>query len=141
MHIVKGIAIVVLLVGVCDSTWSCECTVGSPIEQMKAYDHVFSGTVIQNVRSTHEDSVLSMTFPLVTSTLHIQDTWRGTYTGDAVDLIQVDGSCLRDLRIGDSYLVFARSTELGLVTSLCSPTLLFSQAAEHLEFLGEPRSH
>lgn len=114
---------------------ACSCAPIDIIEQIRAHDLIFSGTVshIQKpigfvVSSADEMKV----------TMQVDQQWKGNVSFETIIFTaQSSVSCGYPFVMNESYLVYATQHDGKVRTGLCTATKLLTDASEDLQHLGE----
>jgi len=114
---------------------ACSCVApGSPIEEMRKSDAVFSGEVVDI--HTPVSSRFSSADPMFVS-IEVDRVWKGDVSlHETVRTAQSSASCGFNFEEGRRYLIYANKIDNGISVSLCSRTTLFQNATEDLRALG-----
>jgi hypothetical protein len=118
---------------------ACVCApVGSPCAAIEHSDAViFSGTALE-VSRPGGSADLPASERLVRVRFSVNELFRGASDKTmVVSTPDESGMCGYEFQAGESYLVFARLTAQGVVTSVCSRTTHLSAAQDDLEVLHE----
>lgn len=116
---------------------ACSCaSVPPPETALRESDAVFSGIVL-SVRETRAGVVRSSADP-VEVTFRVTEVWKGVGTDRVtVRTAASTASCGFGFVEGMPYIVYARETNLGLSTGLCTRTADLALAADDLAALGK----
>jgi hypothetical protein len=115
---------------------ACSCARASSVQEAQdGSDSIFEGTVT-TVKSSSA-SLLSSPAKAVKASFQVNEVWKG-HVSPTIDVLTAAGSesCGYEFKEGERYLVYARATGKALEVSLCSQTVLHSQAEEHFMVLG-----
>lgn len=104
----------------------------TPETALKRSDAVFSGVVL-SVENTNKSKIGSSDDPL-NVTFRVAEAWKGV-DQDRVTVRTTAGNAR--FVTGDSYIVYAEKTLLGLSVGPCTRTASLEHAAEDLAFLGK----
>jgi len=116
---------------------ACSCAEApAPEIALRESDAVFSGIVL-SVRETRNGVVRSSADP-VEVTFRVTEVWKGIGTDKVtVRTAASTASCGFGFVEGMPYIVYARETNLGLSTGLCTRTADLALAADDLAALGK----
>ncbi|NIK80044.1 hypothetical protein FHS15_005228 [Paenibacillus castaneae] len=115
---------------------ACSCVQLDTVQEYKdRSDAVFEGTVTAIKSSSM--SLLKSTADPVKVSFQVNEVWKGHVKSD-MEVLTAEGgdSCAFGFKEGERYLVYARNTGKSLEVNLCSGTMLHSQSAEHVSYLG-----
>ena len=128
------LAIATNLVFTAPKAHACSCMQQSVAEGVQGADAVFEA----QVRSVALDGPSPMA--LRRAMLEVRRVWKGEVQPSIeIGTASNSAACGFSFSEGDSYLVYARQTDRGLRTGLCSRTKLITNASEDLAELGEGR--
>ncbi|WP_169082941.1 hypothetical protein [Paenibacillus sp. PL91] len=115
---------------------ACSCVKPDSIQEtISKSDAVFEGTA-----TSIKPSSISL-FPsqakAVKASFRVNEVWKG-HVAPTLEVLTANGSdsCGFEFQEGERYLVYAASTGKSMELSLCSGTMLHSEAHEHIEWLG-----
>ncbi len=118
VRIFAALALVVafLTVGGVGTAFACSCADRTPQERMRDADAVFTATAA----SVRVDEKM-LDGGQVTAALHADHVYKGASSREIEVVTQAQSAaCGFDFVVGRRYLIFARSAEAGLTTTLCS---------------------
>lgn len=116
--------------------WACSCAESGSVQENKSRsDAVFEGTAA----SVKPSSLFLFGSPAkaVKASFQVNEVWKGQ-VAPFIEVLTVGSgeSCGYEFQEGERYLVYATATGKSLEVSLCSGTILTSEANEHMTLLG-----
>lgn len=115
---------------------ACSCAESGTVQENKSRsDAVFEGTAA-SVKSSSL-SLFGAPAKAVKANFQVNEVWKG-HVAPSIEVVTngSGASCGYEFQVGERYLVYAASTGNSLEVSLCSGTILTSEANEQMALLG-----
>ncbi len=116
--------------------WACSCAESGSVQENKSRsDAVFEGTAASVKPSSL--SLFGSPAKAVKASFHVNEVWKG-HVAPSIEVLTAGSgeTCGYEFQEGERYLVYATATGNSLEVSLCSGTILTSEANEQMTLLG-----
>lgn len=116
--------------------WACSCAESGAVQENKSRsDAVFEGTAVSVKSSSF--SLFGSPAKTVKAGFQVNEIWKG-HVAPFIEVLTAGSgeTCGYEFQEGERYLVYAAATGNSLEVSLCSGTILTSEANEQMTLLG-----